>query len=36
MSMVEKFPGTVYKVEEGLLKRMDNLNRFDPFQPMFD
>jgi cell division transport system ATP-binding protein len=36
MSMVEKFPGTVYKVEDGLLKRMDNLNRFDPFQPMFD
>ncbi len=36
MSMVEKFPGKVYKVEDGLLKTMESINRFDPFQPIFD
>lgn len=36
MSMIEKFPGRVFKVEDGLLKTLESLNRFDPFQPMFD
>lgn len=36
MHMVEKFPGRVLRVEDGKLKALDTLNRFDPFQPMFD
>lgn len=36
MHMVEKFPGRVLRVEDGKLKSLDTLNRFDPFQPMFD
>jgi cell division transport system ATP-binding protein len=35
MSMVEKFPGRVFRVENGKLKEVDHLNRFDPFQTMF-
>ncbi len=36
MSMIEKFPGRVVKVEDGQLKPLESLNRFDPFQPLFD
>jgi cell division transport system ATP-binding protein len=36
MSMIEKFPGRVIKVEDGLLKTLDTLHQFDPFQPLFD
>jgi cell division transport system ATP-binding protein len=36
MSMIEKFPGRVLKVEDGRLKTVEHLNRFDPFQPLFD
>lgn len=31
MAMVEKFPGRVIRVEDGRLKEVENLNRFDPF-----
>jgi cell division transport system ATP-binding protein len=36
MSLIEKFPGKVYKVENKELKSLDMMNRFDPFQPLFD
>jgi len=36
MSMIEKFPGRVVKVEDGQLKPLESMNRFDPFQPLFD
>lgn len=36
MSMIEKFPGRVFKVEDGCLKNLASMNRFDPFQPLFD
>jgi len=36
MQMIEKFPGRVIRVEDGKLKPLETLNRFDPFQPMFD
>lgn len=36
MQMVEKFPGRVIRVEDGKLKPLETMNRFDPFQPMFD
>jgi cell division transport system ATP-binding protein len=36
MSMIEKFPGRVVKVEDGHLKALETLDRFDPFQPMFE
>ena len=36
MSMVEKFPGRVFRVENGGIKEVDNLNRFDPFKPLFN
>lgn len=36
MQMVEKFPGRVIRVEEGKLKPLETMNRFDPFQPLFD
>lgn len=36
MSMIEKFPGKVIKVEDGLLKTLDTMHQFDPFQPLFD
>jgi cell division transport system ATP-binding protein len=36
LSLVEKFPGRVLKVENGMIKPLDTLHRFDPFQPMFD
>lgn len=36
MQMVEKFPGRVLRVEEGRLKSVETMHRFDPFTPMFD
>jgi cell division transport system ATP-binding protein len=33
MNMVEKFPGRVVRVENGKLKEVSNMNRFDPFAP---
>lgn len=36
MSLIEKFPGTVYKVENKELKSLNTMHRFDPFQPLFD
>ena len=36
MSMIEKFPGRVIKVEDGVLKTLDTMHQFDPFQPLFD
>lgn len=35
MSMIEKFPGKVCKVENGSIKLVESMNRFDPFAPMF-
>lgn len=32
MSMVEKFPGRVIRVENGTIKEIDHLNKFDPFK----
>jgi cell division transport system ATP-binding protein len=36
MTMVEKFPGRVFRVADGTLKEVDNLNRFDPFKTLFN
>jgi cell division transport system ATP-binding protein len=36
MSMVEKFPGRVFRVGNGELKEVDHLNRFDPFKTLFN
>lgn len=36
MHMVEKFPGKVLRVENGKLKALETLHRFDPFQPLFE
>jgi len=36
MQMIEKFPGRVIRVEDGKLKPLETMNRFDPFQPMFE
>ena len=36
MSMVEKFPGRVFRVENGKMKEVDNLNQFDPFKTLFN
>jgi cell division transport system ATP-binding protein len=33
MTMVEKFPGRVVRVENGRLKEINTINRFDPFTP---
>lgn len=33
MSMVEKFPGRVVRVENGRIKEVNTLNRFNPFEP---
>lgn len=33
MNMVEKFPGRVVRVENGKLKEVNNMSRFDPFTP---
>lgn len=33
MTMVEKFPGRVVRVEAGKLKEVNSLNHFDPFKP---
>lgn len=35
MSMIEKFPGRVLKVENGGLKPLETMHNFDPFQPLF-
>lgn len=35
MSMVEKFPGRVIRVENGSLKEVNNLSNFDPFKSIF-
>ena len=35
MSLVEKFPGRVFKVENHAVKEIESLHRFDPFQPLF-
>jgi len=34
MTIVEKFPGRVIKVEDGLLKEVNSMNRFNPFETM--
>jgi cell division transport system ATP-binding protein len=31
MSMVEKFPGRILKVEDGTVREINTINRFDPF-----
>ena len=36
MSLIEKFPGSVYRVEDKELKALNTMHRFDPFQPLFD
>ncbi|MDR0802218.1 ATP-binding cassette domain-containing protein [Fluviicola sp.] len=36
MSLIEKFPGKVFKVENRELKPLDTMHRFNPFQPLFD
>lgn len=33
MSLVEKFPGRVVRVEDNKVKEVNNINRFDPFAP---
>lgn len=33
MTMVEKFPGRVIRVENGRIKEINTINRFDPFEP---
>jgi cell division transport system ATP-binding protein len=35
MSMVEKFPGRVFRVENLTLREVVNLNQFDPFKSIF-
>lgn len=35
MSLIEKFPGRVFKVEEKTLKPVESIQKFDPFQPLF-
>ena len=36
MSMIEKFPGRVLKVEDGKLITLETMHQFDPFKPLFD
>lgn len=36
MQMIEKFPGRVIRVEDGKLRALETMHRFDPFQPMFE
>lgn len=31
MSMVEKFPGRIFRVEEGTVREINTMNQFDPF-----
>ena len=31
MTMVEKFPGRIIRVENASLREIDHLNKFDPF-----
>jgi cell division transport system ATP-binding protein len=33
MTMVEKFPGRIVRVENGILKEVNTMNRFNPFTP---
>lgn len=35
MTIVEKFPGRVMRIENGTLKEVETIHRFDPFQPLF-
>jgi cell division transport system ATP-binding protein len=35
MSLIEKFPGKVFKVEDRQLKPVGTINQFNPFQPLF-
>lgn len=35
MTIVEKFPGRIMRIENGTMKELDNLSRFDPFKPLF-
>lgn len=34
MSMVEKYPGRILRVEDQTIKEVNKMNDFDPFQPM--
>ena len=34
MSMVEKYPGRILRVEDQTIKEVNKMNNFDPFQPM--
>ena len=33
MTMVEKFPGRVIRVENGGIREVQSIDRFDPFKP---
>jgi cell division transport system ATP-binding protein len=35
LAMVEKFPGRVLRIENGMLKEIDSIHKFDPFKPLF-
>jgi len=35
MTIVEKFPGRILRVENNTLKEVDSIHRFDPFEPLF-
>lgn len=35
MTIVEKFPGRVIRIENGMLKEVETIHRFDPFKPLF-
>jgi len=35
MTIVEKFPGRVIRIENGILKEVETIHRFDPFKPLF-
>ncbi len=36
MSLIEKFPGRVFKVENFAVREIEAMQRFDPFAPLFD
>lgn len=35
LAIVEKFPGRVIRIEDGHLKEVDAIHKFDPFKPLF-
>lgn len=35
LAMVEKFPGRVLRIENGTLKEVESMHKFDPFKPLF-